>query len=264
MRFGLLMICCLALPLAAACTGEEHCDYYEGAPTADQAVSQLRNPETGICESFSQGGGGTRGGGDCGDYAFEEAPIYIPDWATCGGLCESLLEADCLAASECRGAYLGSGAEPSFFQCWAVAPNGGITQDCAEYGAEDCSRHSDCISVHDLAPNDGFGNFASCAPEPGDDPDPNLPGSCVGEVSCEMVAPLCPDNTIAGRLDGCWTGYCIPIDQCDGLPACAALDETGCVGRDDCSPLYEGVDCSCEGEACVCADWSFASCEVAE
>ena len=67
-----------------------------------------------------------------------------------------------------------------------------------------------------------IGGFASCAAEEGTI---GMPGSCVGAISCITGEPACPGGTIAGRRDGCWTGYCIPYAECDMLPTCDTLIE---------------------------------------
>ncbi len=40
------------------------------------------------------------------------------------------------------------------------------------------------------------------------------PGSCTGNLYCFAMPPACPANTVAGIADGCWTGYCIPSNEC--------------------------------------------------
>ncbi len=40
------------------------------------------------------------------------------------------------------------------------------------------------------------------------------PGTCTGDVWCNLPEPACPTGTTAGRLAGCWTGYCIPNNAC--------------------------------------------------
>jgi hypothetical protein len=102
-----------------------------------------------------------------------------------------------------------------------------------------------------------LGDFSYCTDEPsGIDP-----GSCVGEVTCESLPPECPANTVPGRANSCWTGFCIPLDQCDVVPSCEEQTEAQCVSRDDCQALYEGINCECTGESCVCEDWLFEACQ---
>lgn len=263
----------LGSALAAGCYYEEQCPTIQGdslgAP--QQPDPGQRNPYTGQCESFGGGGGGGGGGTTCGDFGgpveaeADRAPL--PDWGVCDGFCESLSEADCLAAEECRTSYVdGCPAgfdcdaliEPTFNQCWAVTPGGGFNQDgCNVYDADECARHNECAAVHSGSPGAELGNFVYCMDEIGEQPDP---GSCEGETLCPTLPPDCPENTVPGIGDGCWTGYCIPVSECEALPACSAQAEDACVGRADCEPVYEGIDCTCVGEDCTCADWVFATC----
>jgi hypothetical protein len=108
------------------------------------------------------------------------------------------------------------------------------------------------------AAGDPIGSFQSCAPETSI-PDP---GSCVGPITCTTPQPTCPANTLPGRRNGCWTGYCIPIADCDQLPACSELNEMDCIGRTDCAPIYQGVNCSCTTTGCTCQSWTFDSCKT--
>lgn len=266
MSLRLLLIGALSLSTTIACTTDPPCeDNQRGQPLAEPAPQ--RNPYTGLCESFGGYGGGG-GGSTCGDYQEEapaQDPVPIPDWGICDGFCETLVESDCLAAEECRGSYRDtcaqdSACEPEFNQCWAVTPGGGFsTEACATFDAEECARHSECAAVH-LWDGTTLGSFSFCADEPAGTTDP---GSCVGEVSCDSLPPECPANTLPGRVDACWSGFCIPVGQCDALPSCASQSEEACIGRGDCQALYEGVNCDCTGEACVCESWLYESCQVA-
>jgi hypothetical protein len=283
---------CASLLLAVGCSDDDDCLF--GAAEL-QAALELRNPATGLCEAFSSGGGGG-GCGTCGAPCDEAAdPIPNPDWAQCYVQCEGLDEGTCLGQSACRAAY----TDGVFHECWSTAPSGPIQGgDCTTFDAQTCSQHDDCVAHH--ATGAPVGAFIACGPEltgcfgqdecgpdetcnagdvclppPGCDgtgpcpdvcygyciPDnPGDPGSCVGEVTCESLPPACPTDTVPGRKDGCWTGFCIPIAQCDQLPACGSLSESGCVGRSDCAPIYEGINCSCTDNACTCQDWIFDVC----
>jgi hypothetical protein len=88
-------------------------------------------------------------------------------------------------------------------------------------------------------------------------------GKCYGEVACDVEAPACPDGTLPGlEVGGCWTGYCIPVNMCEVAPACLTMStEAQCISREDCTALYEGVDCTCNGDVCDCTSWNYASCE---
>ncbi len=264
MSLRLLLLCTLALPLSISCTGNTECEEdLRGAP--EPYPQAQRNPNTGLCQSYGGGGGG--GGGDlCGDYdqypAEDQAPI--PDWGLCDGYCETLAESDCLAAAECRGSYRDTCAQdtacsPEFHQCWAITPTGPyVTDACGSFQAEECARHNECAAVHTW---DGttLGVFSFCADEPTSDINA---GSCVGEVTCESLPPECPSNTVPGRKDGCWSGFCIPLDECDVIPGCELETEAGCINRDDCQALYEGLNCECTSASCVCESWLFEACQV--
>ena len=100
--------------------------------------------------------------------------------------------------------------------------------------------------------------YGYCVPD--DTPDP---GNCSGEVFCDALPPACPADTLPGIKDGCWTGYCIPLAQCEDLPiACAEIgNESQCIDRADCTPLYEGGDCTCDELGnCECTDLHFVAC----
>lgn len=266
MTIRLLLLCALSLPLTVSCTGNSDCeDDLRGAPQQEPAPQ--RNPNTGLCETFGGWGGGGGGVDTCGNYQNDypaEDPVPIPDWGICNGFCENLAETDCLDAVECRASYRDTCAqdtacEPEFNQCWAITPGGGFsTEVCAALDAEECARHSECAAVHAW---DGstLGAFSFCADEPGGGVNA---GSCVGDVTCESLPPECPANTVPGRINDCWSGFCIPLDQCDVVPGCDIQTEAACINRDDCQALYEGVNCDCTGDACVCESWLYESCQA--
>lgn len=270
MRLRLAFAFALTSLLATGCYFQDDCVVLQGNEEADPAPG-YRNPYTGRCEFIGGMGGG--GGDTCGDFGGpvapqdeDRAPAFTPDWGICYGFCESLGEADCLAAADCRGAYVddcaGAGcdesAPPEFAECWAISSSDPFSQaGCDTYDAEECARHSECAAVHAVGPAGGYGDFAYCADEPGTVGDA---GSCIEEAFCEIVPPECPEGSIPGVANGCYTGVCIPFDECDALPACSAQSEAQCVLRGDCEPVYEGIDCTCEGEDCTCADWIFEAC----
>ena len=241
-----------------------------GAPSE---IFEYRNPENGVCQDFGGGGGG--GGGTCGDWGgtdeAEPADRAFLDWASCASQCEGLDEQNCLTTSACRGAYAislgGLEGEEEFYECWGTAPSGPIQGGgCEGLDAYTCSQHDDCSPVHYMGEALGeenefsifLGPFDHCITEPGANPDP---GDCVGQIACDSLAPDCPVGTVPGILDSCWSGYCIPQAECQGLASCNTLLEDQCVARDDCDGLYQGVDCTCVGESCTCASWDFEGCE---
>lgn len=252
-----------SLLLASSCHTEE-CDSVYSAEQ-DQDLAAFRNPYNGTCEVFG-GGGGEAG---CGDYggAKEPAPT-VEAWGVCGSPCESLDEESCLSDPECRGIY-SDGCPPdtlcdapddlNFWTCWPRSGGPPTGDTCQGIDAYECARHTECIAVHSPSASGLPGTFAFCDDEPaGPTPDP---GSCVGEVICDEGPPNCPEDTIPGRLDGCWTGYCIPTADCTELPSCDALAEGECIERADCSPYYEGINCTCDGDNCNCEQWIYDGCQ---
>src|SRR5262245_45089890 len=172
--------------LAACADDDQQCLAYDRAGAVAPAY-QLRDPQSGVCQPY---GGGYDCHNPCEPCPAAGAAIAQPDWAVCYGSCEALDESTCQATSGCRAVYVGS----TFEACWATAPSGPVQGgSCSGLGAQECSRHDDCIAVH--AAGSPIGQFQSCAPETSIQD----PGSCVGNVTCAMAAPACPANTIAGR-----------------------------------------------------------------
>jgi hypothetical protein len=99
--------------------------------------------------------------------------------------------------------------------CWSECvpdvPDGCAAVDCAPgyHCEETCSSDGTCT--------------VECVPDGVPDP-----GTCDGEVLCDSLPPTCPQGTTPGISNGCWSGYCIPLDDCgpsdpgscDGLVAC--------------------------------------------
>lgn len=245
------LITIVALAMVTGCFGDDgDCKYYAtGQP--DIAANELRDPVTGVCQPFNDGYY------DCADPC-QPCPGTgalppQPDWAQCYSQCEGLDETSCKTTSACRAIYNGS----AFYQCWGTAPSGPIQGgNCAALDAQECSRHDDCVATH--AAGTPIGSFLSCAAESS----VQDPGSCVGVITCDAAEPACPPNTIAGRRNGCYTGYCIPYDQCDQLPSCGELGEMDCISRSDCAPTYEGQNCTCTATSCTCQSWLFDSCKT--
>jgi len=107
-------------------------------------------------------------------------------------------------------------------------------------------------------------NRSTCMPGT----DPNAP-SCGGAVTCDAAPPTCPAGQVPLIANGCYTGACRAIDQCDTPPVCEVInDEAHCLGRMDCTALYTGINCrDPQGNACTsgsanctCERFQFAHC----
>lgn len=81
--------------------------------------------------------------------------------------------------------------------------------------AVDCGPGSTCAVTCDDGTSTPTGSmipgecYPVCVPTGGGDP-----GACTGDVLCDAIPPACPAGTVAGVLNGCWSGYCIPEADC--------------------------------------------------
>jgi hypothetical protein len=107
------------------------------------ASESLRDPSTGQCTTLGSPGCDPACGQLC------PATGALPDWAACGGPCDSLTEAQCLASATCHAAYQDdSAAQPVFWGCWGLPPSGPSTGSCTNLDAQTCSEHPDCTSLY--------------------------------------------------------------------------------------------------------------------
>jgi hypothetical protein len=182
-----------------------------------------------------------------------------------GGSCEGLEAQGCSRHDDCVAVHAeGRGDRPGEFVACAdelpAAVSCSSHADCQP--GQHCNAEELCLPPPDCAPGEPCPQVCSgyCVDNDGS------AGDCYAEVSCDRVAPACPEGTLAGVRDGCWTGYCVPQSHCpDEAPqsvACSELtEEAACVQRSDCTALYRGVDCGCDGDSCTCAGQVFARCE---
>ncbi|MBA3541371.1 MAG: hypothetical protein H0T79_17295 [Deltaproteobacteria bacterium] len=87
----------------------------------------------------------------------------------------------------------------------------------------DCGPNYTCVEQCDGG--GGGGMTGTGAPDDPSPPPPgycyptcievvNAPGECYGDVWCDALPPACPATTTPGILNGCYSGYCIPVAQC--------------------------------------------------
>ncbi len=201
-------------------------------------------------------------------------PEFLGCWATAPNYlssmqaCDTLYAETCTMRDDCSPLYANSWSyaresppEPqpqrSFLSCRAEVATAGC------YSDDDCGEGFDCTADTECLPPPGCGPGMDCpavcygtcvASEP-----PPLPGNCYTLNVCEEEPPACPEGTLPGIANGCWTGYCIPLSACES-PACGALDEATCQSASACEPVYEGSDCTCDGSGCECTTLTYAYC----
>ncbi|HEU0031819.1 MAG TPA: hypothetical protein VFQ53_14375 [Kofleriaceae bacterium] len=183
-----------------------------------EVQAALRNPEALTCESF---GGGCNE--QCGPCPAETAFAPIPSWGICGSSCEGLGETDCAARADCRvvkdaRCMISLDCATDFIGCFPTDNFTVPDVDC--HAARDgftCSQSNACTALHTNDPCPAAGAldapcprpFALCIPEG------TSPGRCFDEVLCDRVAPSCPEGTVPGVENGCYTDACIPKDLCE-------------------------------------------------
>jgi hypothetical protein len=96
---------------------------------------------------------------------------------------------------------------------------------------------------------------------------------CQAELNAECgAAPACALGSSAEIEDGCYTGECIPNNECsDGAPCSQLVGEGTCGDREDCSKVFRGLNCTDPGglecdedEAnCTCESFEYDHCEAA-
>ncbi|HUH05721.1 MAG TPA: hypothetical protein VML75_27205 [Kofleriaceae bacterium] len=220
----------------------------------------------------------------CGNttYTFWGCWQTAPSGPVQGGDCSVLDAYECSRHDDCVANHYPSGCgtdalcEPGF-----VGTDIGNFESCAPEGA----TQPGCFEDWECGSGQRCNAQEVCLPSPwacsggGDDEEPGLvpcddrcygncvptdpdPGNCYEAAICDSIPPGCPDGTIAGVKDGCWTGYCIPVANCEPAPACAETPtEDGCIARADCAPIYQGVNCTCDANGtCTCEDWLYQEC----
>jgi hypothetical protein len=228
------------------CNQGDYGGYAEEAPQAPVDWAMCWSACTGLDQDTCKVTPGCRAVeiGDCleGWDCDSETFTYFECWATAPsgpvqGPCEGLDAQECSRHDDCiarhypsqGGCTGGTGAgdcapQPdqgtpgNFHSCVSEAVSG-----C--YSDADCGSGTHCNADEVCLPDpqgcggtgtggSGFGVPCEVACYGYCVPDNTGAGSCYGDVLCDVVEPQCPINTVPGKADGCYTGYCIPWDQC--------------------------------------------------
>ena len=182
--------------------------------------------------------------------------------------CDTLVAETCTMRDDCSPVYSDLFSQKteapaipppqhSFLSCRAESAEVGC------YSDDDCGEGYDCTADTECLPppgcEDGMECPAVCYGRCVANQPPPLPGNCYGENVCEVEPPACPEGTLPGIANGCWTGYCIPLNACES-PACGTLGESACQSASACEPVYEGSDCTCDASGCECNTLTYAYC----
>jgi hypothetical protein len=205
--------------------------------------------------------------GQCpnGSYCDAAAGFCIPSWG-----CNT--NADCGVGWECNAdgtcIPMPCAADGDCFEGCACETDTGV---CQETGF--CETDADCAPWCDEAGNctnlECDEDRGTCT-WPVSQPPPPPPVSCSGTITCSEGAPVCPTGETAAISDGCYTGSCIAVADCD-VPPLATCDRiqnvNQCISRTDCEAVWTGENCSCNdgGTACDCnANPAACTCESYE
>ena len=211
----------------------------EGVPAQD-----YRDPTTGICNYYDNGGGGcTYDSNGCCQYYPSAGGALAPSYSgsTCDGSCEALGESDCVNTYGCHAEYGqqyaypdvtdSAGNQVQFLGCWDIQPltpiEGG---QCQGLDAYTCAQHDDCVSImNGYATGSGGGSaggagsggtavgsggtyFSECAPET---PVTACDGiDCGAGNHCEQQCyPSDPTTNGSGTMSSCGA-VCVPDQSC--------------------------------------------------
>lgn len=238
---------------------------YPGDPGCEQPCHyECQQVGTGVCEGF-----------DCGTDAHCEEICHpcdpLPDGSGCENACEPFCVPNGPDACDQTMCMPGDHCELQCTPSNPMDPNGPM---------------STCVAT--CVPDDGLGCESiqcptgqhcveQCLPQPCMNPmgcpelcrgicEPDSPGECNQMVACDSLPPVCPAGTTPGVANGCWTGYCIPNDQCNQPPpppSCEELTtEMACLSRMECQPIYTGTCWVNPDGTYTCIETQFTRCET--
>ena len=207
---------------------------------------------------------------DAGERTFFGCWATGLDWAPADLPCDALDAWDCSMRDDCSALHVGQCYTDRtgqfdcdygpFLSCLAETGAGGGCTDDSQCGVGyRCDIPVDCdVQIPECASDPSLGCTdcgGTCVP---------VDGTCYGEVFCDSIPPACPPDMVATVADGCWTGACKLVEECEPAPVvCSDLgSEDECLAYDGCVPYYEGVDCTCNDGGCTCGKWVFTRCDA--
>jgi hypothetical protein len=177
--------------------------------------------------------------------------------AVCYGICvsdsPSCAAVDCGPGYHCEEQCYTDTGDPTLMDWCTTA----CVPDTSSCSLLDCGPGYECVESCEMSGNGTLWCGATCVPTNTD------PGSCYGEVACDALPPACPVGTTPGRNASCWTGYCIPDEDCgpnspgecyaavvcDSLPpACPTGTTAGVING--CWSGYCIPQSQCEAQSC--------------
>jgi hypothetical protein len=218
---------------------------------------------------FGESEGGGRPGAQepgfsCTDNADCAAGCYCGANSTCeeAGFCTT--NEDCAEGFVCddRGSCV-----PATCSADAECQTGEVCQDGTCTATCVCTTDTQAQDL--LGTSDAYCDEARETCHLGVDP----AGYCTGALTCNEKPPTCDVGTTPLIADGCYTGECKAIAQCEAAPACEELQHLeDCQGRPaECSVVATGTNCTTPGGGicqpgdtnCTCENFTFHSCETA-
>jgi hypothetical protein len=171
----------------------------------------------------------------------------------------------------CAGVDCGAGShcEQQCYPCDKSNPNDTCMGGCSAV----CVPDADSCATVDCAPGTHCEvqcNGPICDPGPNGCPpqtcvvscvpDAVDPGDCYQPVTCNSAPPACPAGTTPGVANGCYTGFCIPVDQCTHDPGTCDWNGVMCDLAPPACPMgtEPGVKNGCWSGYCI-PDWACAS-----
>lgn len=211
------------------------------------------------------GGGSSGSGYSCGSNADCASGCYCQN-GTCteGGFCAT--DADCGSGYHCDTMRSSCVPNPPPMKCDYdnQCPQGSYCSPATNT----CTMTCTCMNDSDaIAGGFGWCDTTRDTCLPGQNP----AGTCAGDyaTTCTNTPPQCPLGSVPLLIDGCANGNCQVFGMCNLPPVCSHInDETDCLGRTDCSGIYDGLNCTKpDGTAChsgdtncTCTSYIFAGC----